>query len=145
MRPTRIVVGEVRGAEALDMLQAMNTGHDGSLSTVHGNSPRDALDRLTTLAMMGEERLAAEVVTRMVARAIEVVVQLRFEPRVGRRRVVSVFEVTGLEGDTLAGNDLWTYDSGRDRLVWSGIPPRCLAKMRARGVAYEPPAPEVGR
>src|SRR5581483_1215927 len=101
MRPTRIVVGEVRGAEALDMLQAMNTGHDGSLSTVHGNSPRDALDRLVTLAMMAEERLSSEVLTKMVARTIELVVQLRFEPKTGRRRLVHIFEVTGLEGDTL--------------------------------------------
>ena len=83
MRPTRIVVGEVRGAEALDMLLAMNTGHEGSLSTIHGNSPRDALDRLATLAMMAEERLTGDALTRMVARTIELVLQLRFEPRTG--------------------------------------------------------------
>ncbi|MBV9546099.1 MAG: CpaF family protein, partial [Chloroflexi bacterium] len=87
MRPTRIVVGEVRGAEALDMLLAMNTGHEGSLTTIHGNSPRDALDRLATLAMMAEERLSGEALTRMVARTIELVLQLRFEPITGRRRV----------------------------------------------------------
>ena len=86
MRPTRIVVGEVRGAEALDMLLAMNTGHEGSLTTIHGNSPRDALDRLATLAMMAEERLSGDALTKMVARTIELVVQLRFEPRTGRRR-----------------------------------------------------------
>ena len=79
MRPTRIVVGEVRGAEALDMLLAMNTGHDGSLTTIHGNSPRDALDRLATLAMMAGERLAGEELARMVARTIELVVQLRVD------------------------------------------------------------------
>src|SRR2546426_11288546 len=71
MRPTRIIVGEVRGAEALDMLLAMNTGHDGSLTTIHGNSPRDALDRLGTLAMMAGERLGPEEMARMVSRTIE--------------------------------------------------------------------------
>jgi pilus assembly protein CpaF len=139
MRPTRIVVGEVRGAEALDMLLAMNTGHEGSLTTIHGNSPRDALDRLATLAMMAEERLSSDVLTKMVARTIELVLQLRFEPRTGHRRLVSIFEVTGLEGDVLTGNELWTFDATGDRLVWTGIPPRCLDKLAARGVLYAPP------
>jgi pilus assembly protein CpaF len=139
MRPTRIVVGEVRGAEALDMLLAMNTGHEGSLTTIHGNSPRDALDRLATLAMMAEERLGSDVLTKMVARTIELVLQLRFEPRTGHRRLVSIFEVTGLEGDVLTGNELWAFDVGRERLVWSGIPPRCLDKLAAKGVLYAPP------
>jgi len=71
MRPTRILVGEVRGGESLDMILCMNTGHDGSLTTVHGNSPRDALERLTTLAMMAEERLSYEALSRMVARTID--------------------------------------------------------------------------
>src|SRR5437588_3423602 len=97
MRPTRIIVGEVRGAEALDMLLAMNTGHEGSLTTIHGNSPRDALDRLATLAMMAEERLSGEALAKMTAHTIELVLQLRFEPRTGRRRLGSIFEVTGLE------------------------------------------------
>src|SRR5438132_7561560 len=116
MRPTRIVVGEVRGAEALDMLMAMNTGHDGSLTTIHGNSPRDALDRLATLAMMAEERLSGEALTKMVARTIDLVLQLRFEPRTGRRRLVHIFEVTGIEADTLSGQDLWGLDPETDRL-----------------------------
>src|ERR671936_3111659 len=110
MRPTRIIVGEVRGAEALDMLLAMNTGHEGSLTTIHGNTPRDALDRLGTLAMMAEERLSGEALTRMVARTIELVIQLRFEPLTGRRRISSIFEVTGLEGDVISGHELWTLD-----------------------------------
>ena len=134
MRPTRIVVGEVRGAEALDMLLAMNTGHEGSLTTIHGNSPRDALDRLATLAMMAEERLSGEALAKMVARTIELVLQLRFEPRTGRRRLVSIFEVTGLEGDVLTGQDLWVLDPARDRLTWTGLQPRCLAKMTSKGV-----------
>lgn len=146
MRPTRIVVGEVRGAEALDMLLAMNTGHEGSLTTIHGSSPRDALDRLATLAMMAEERLSGEALTKMVARTIELVLQLRFEPRTGRRRLVSIFEVTGLEGDVVTGQDLWLLDPQRDRLVWTGLQPRCLAKLAAKGVPYAlPPAIEETR
>jgi pilus assembly protein CpaF len=144
MRPTRIVVGEVRGAEALDMLLAMNTGHEGSLTTIHGNTPRDALDRLATLAMMAEERLSGEALTRMVARTIELVLQLRFEPLTGRRRVSSIFEVTGLEGDVIAGHELWTLDTTRDRLTWTGIQPRSLDKMRGKGIRYAlpPTSPE---
>jgi pilus assembly protein CpaF len=139
MRPTRIVVGEVRGAEALDMLLAMNTGHEGSLTTIHGNSPRDALDRLATLAMMAEERLSGEALTRMVARTIELVLQLRFEPLTGRRRVASIFEVTGLEGGVISGQELWTLDTARDRLTWTGIQPRCLERIRAKGIPYALP------
>lgn len=144
MRPTRIIVGEVRGAEALDMLLAMNTGHEGSLATIHGNTPRDALDRLATLAMMAEERLSGEALTKMVARTIELVVQLRFEPRTGRRRVASIFEVTGLESmgngyPVISGQDLWRLDPERDRLVWTGIQPRCLGKLAARAIPYALP------
>jgi pilus assembly protein CpaF len=151
MRPSRIVVGEVRGGEALDMLLAMNTGHEGSLTTIHGNSPRDALDRLVTLAMMAEERLTGEALLKMVARTIELVVQLRFDRRSGRRRVESIFEVTGLETlgsgyPVISGQDLWTLDIERDALTWTGIQPRCLAKFAARGVPYALPvgAPGAG-
>lgn len=139
MRPTRIIVGEVRGAEALDMLLAMNTGHEGSLTTIHGNTPRDALDRLATLAMMAEERLSGDALTKMVARTIELVVQLRFEPRTGRRRLVSIFEVTGLEGSVVTGNDLWALDPINDRLTWTGIQPRCLDKITAQGIDFALP------
>ena len=137
MRPTRIIVGEVRGAEALDMLLAMNTGHDGSLTTIHGNSPRDALDRLATLAMMAGERLANEELVRMVSRTIELVVQLRVTARTGQRRVASIFEVTGIEGGVITGHEIWGLDHGR--LVWKGRPPRCLEKFAARDVEYALP------
>jgi len=139
MRPTRIVVGEVRGAEALDMLLAMNSGHEGSLTTIHGNSPRDALDRLATLAMMAEERLSGEALSKMTAHTVELVLQLRFEPRTGRRRLVSIFEVTGLEGDVITGQDLWIFDPSRERLAWSGIQPRCLQAMATKGIPYSLP------
>jgi pilus assembly protein CpaF len=137
MRPTRIVVGEVRGAEALDMLMAMNTGHDGSLTTIHGNSPRDALDRLATLAMMAGERLVGEELVRMVSRTIELVVQLRVTMRTGQRRIASIFEVTGVEGGVITGHEIWGTEHGR--LVWKGRPPRCVEKMNAHGVEYAPP------
>ncbi|HET8630970.1 MAG TPA: ATPase, T2SS/T4P/T4SS family [Thermomicrobiales bacterium] len=140
MRPTRIIVGEVRGGEALDMLLALNTGHDGSLGTIHGNGPRDALARLATLARMTAEQLPREALIEMVGRTIELVVHLRVEPRTGRRRLVHIFEVTGLEGDVIAGQDLWTLDRD-DRLAWTGLQPRCLAKFASRGVVYAlPPA-----
>jgi len=137
MRPTRIIVGEVRGAEALDMLLAMNTGHDGSLTSIHGNSPRDALDRLATLAMMAGERLENEELVRMVSRTIELVVQLRVTVRTGQRRVASIFEVTGLEAGVISGHEIWGLEHGR--LQWKGRPPRCLAKMAAHGIEYAPP------
>jgi pilus assembly protein CpaF len=137
MRPTRIVVGEVRGAEALDMLMAMNTGHDGSLTTIHGNSPRDALDRLATLAMMAGERLVGEELVRMVSRTIELVVQLQVTMRTGQRRIASIFEVTGVESGVISGHEIWGLEHGR--LVWKGRPPRCLGKMAAHGIEYAPP------
>jgi pilus assembly protein CpaF len=143
MRPTRIIVGEVRGAEALDMLLAMNTGHEGSLTTIHGNSPRDALDRLATLATMAGERLSGDELAKMVSRTIELVVQLRVNPRTGQRRVGSIFEVTGLEGGVITGHELFAQVDGR--LSWSGRPPRCLDKMAARGIDYAPPLTDAVR
>jgi pilus assembly protein CpaF len=137
MRPTRIIVGEVRGAEALDMLLAMNTGHEGSLTTIHGNSPRDALDRLATLAMMAGERLAGDELVRMVSRTIELVVQLRVTARTGQRRVGSIFEVTGVDSGVISGHEIFGLDHGR--LIWRGRPPRCLEKMVARGIEYALP------
>src|SRR5947208_12265770 len=137
MRPTRIIVGEVRGAEALDMLLAMNTGHDGSLTSIHGNSPRDALDRLATLAMMAGERLANDELVRMVSRTIELVVQLRVTLRTGQRRVASIFEVTGVEGGIISGHEIWGLAHGR--LAWQGRPPRCRGKLAAQGIDAAPP------
>jgi pilus assembly protein CpaF len=136
-RPTRIVIGEVRGPECLDLLLSLNTGHDGSMTTVHGNSPRDALERLATLAMMAPERLRYEELQRMVARSIDLVIQLRFDPLSGRRRVQSIFELTGQEGSTITGNDLWVLDPATDKLTWTGIRPRSLARFAAQGIAYD--------
>jgi pilus assembly protein CpaF len=122
---------------------AMNTGHEGSLTTIHGNSPRDALDRLGTLAMMAGERLGGEELAKMVSRTIELVVQLRVNARTGQRRVASIFEVTGLEGGVISGHELFGLVEGR--LLWSGRPPRCLDKMVARGIDYPLPLPSLGR
>jgi len=127
----------VLGGEALDMLNAINTGHHGSLTTIHANSPRDALDKLITLALMAGGNYTTEGITRMVARTIELVVQLDFDSLANRRRVVSVFEVTGIEGAIITGNELWTIDPDTDRLAWTGIQPRCLAKFRKQGLRFD--------
>ncbi|MCC6387443.1 MAG: CpaF family protein [Dehalococcoidia bacterium] len=127
MRPTRIIVGEVRGAEALDMLSAMNSGHEGSMCTVHANGPRQALSKLRMYAMMAEEALPAEAVTDMIAEAIDLVVHLRLDPVGFRRVITNIYEVTGLEGDTVAGSDLFALTDGL--LQWTGIRPRFASRL----------------
>lgn len=109
MRPDRIVVGEVRGAEALDMLQAMNTGHDGSLSTVHANSPRDALSRLETLVLMAGMELPLRAIREQVSAAIDLIVHLT-RLRDGTRRITHVTEVHGMEGQTITMQDVFLFD-----------------------------------
>ena len=109
MRPDRIVVGECRGGEALDMLQAMNTGHDGSLSTVHANSPRDAIARLETLALMAGMDLPLRAVREQVASAIDVIIHVS-RLRDGSRRVTHVTEVLGMEGETVTLQDAFVFD-----------------------------------
>jgi len=148
MRPDRIVVGEVRGAEALDMLQAMNTGHDGSLSTVHCNSPRDALSRLETMVLMSGLDLPSRAIREQVAAAIDVIVHIhRF--RDGSRRVTHVTEVTGLKNDEILMQHLFEFDeaAGSDdhgRPLGTVRPtealPACLPRLQAAGHAlpYQP-------
>jgi pilus assembly protein CpaF len=109
MRPDRIVVGEVRGGEALDMLQAMNTGHDGSLTTLHANSPRDALSRIETMALMAGIDLPLRVIREQIASAVDVVVQ-QSRLRDGSRRVTSITEITGMEGDTIVMTDIFKFN-----------------------------------
>ncbi len=108
MRPDRIIVGEVRGEEALDMLQAMNTGHDGSLTTIHANSPRDALSRLETMVAMSNLNLPESAIRRQVASAIDVVVQVS-RMSDGTRKVVSIAEITGMEGEVVTMQDVFVY------------------------------------
>jgi pilus assembly protein CpaF len=109
MRPDRIIVGEVRGAESLDMLQAMNTGHEGSLSTVHANSPRDAMSRLETMVLMAGMDLPLRAIRDQIASAIDVIVHLS-RGKDGRRRVVSVAEVHGMEGDVITLQDIYRFE-----------------------------------
>jgi Flp pilus assembly CpaF family ATPase len=108
MRPDRIVVGECRGGEALDMLQAMNTGHDGSLTTVHANSPRDALSRLETLSLMAGLDLPARAIRDQITAAVDVIVQ-QARLKDGSRKIVAITEVTGMEGDTFTLQDIFRY------------------------------------
>jgi pilus assembly protein CpaF len=111
MRPDRIVVGEARGGEALDMLQAMNTGHDGSLTTIHSNSPRDTIARIETMVLMSGMDLPIRAVREQVASAVDLVVHLH-RLRDGTRRVTHVTEVEGMEGDVITTQDLFMFDFG---------------------------------
>ena len=143
MRPDRIIVGEVRSKETLDMLQAMNTGHDGSLTTTHANSPRDAVSRLETMVMMGGVELPSKAIRDQIASAIDLIVQ-QSRLRDGTRKVVSVTEVTGMEGNVVQMQDLFKYEhtgeTGVDGkfigdFVATGIIPNALEKIRENGVA----------
>ncbi len=143
MRPDRIIVGEVRSGEALDMLQAMNTGHDGSLSTAHANSPRDVIARLETMVMMTGAEMPMMAIRSQIASALDVIVQ-QSRLRDGTRRVTSISEITGMEGDTVSMQDIFIYetDGSRDaqgrfngRFRATGIRPRCMQKIRSNGVA----------
>jgi pilus assembly protein CpaF len=142
MRPDRIIVGEVRGGESLDMLQAMNTGHDGSLSTVHANSPRDAIARLETLVLMAGMDLPLRAVREQVASAVDVVVQIS-RLRDGTRRVTHVTEVQGLEGETVTLQDAFVFDyaAGTDlngrflgKAVPTGVRPRFTDRFAELGI-----------
>ena len=146
MRPDRIVVGECRGGEALDMLQAMNTGHDGSLTTLHANSPRDALSRLETLVLMAGVDLPLRAIREQIASAVDVVVQLT-RLRDGTRRVTHVTEVQGMEGETVTLQDAFLFDysagvdaSGRflGKPVPTGVRPRFTERFAELGIALSP-------
>ena len=141
MRPDRIVVGEVRGEEALDMLQAMNTGHDGSLTTVHANTPRDALTRIETMIAMGATNLPERAMRQQIASAIQLVVQ---QTRLsdGTRKVTSVSEITGMEGDVITMQEIYVFEKmgvtqdgkviGRFRAT--GVRPKCCERLKASGI-----------
>lgn len=146
MRPDRIIVGEVRSAEALDMLQAMNTGHDGSLTTTHANSPRDTISRIETMVMMAGMELPLLAVRSQIASAVDIIVQ-QTRLRDGTRRVTNITEITGMEGDIISMQDLFVFETqgqmdsqGRfkGRFKGTGIRPQCLEKIRNNGVpVYE--------
>ena len=141
MRPDRIVIGEVRGGEAIDMLQAMNTGHDGSLTTIHANTPRDALSRLETMIQMTGMRLSDRAMRQQIASAINLVLQVaRLSD--GSRRVTSISEITGMEGETITMQEIFQYErSGVDsqgqvlgRFRPTGIRPRFAERLKACGL-----------
>jgi pilus assembly protein CpaF len=133
MRPDRIIVGEVRGAEALDMLQAMNTGHDGSLSTVHANAPRDALARIETMVLMAGFDLPSRAIREQIASALNLVVHIE-RLRDGRRVVASVTEVLGMEGDVITMQDVFKYDWNEKALVPTGIRPSFERRLHEHGI-----------
>ena len=157
MRPDRIVVGEVRGGETLDMLQAMNTGHDGSLSTVHSNSPRDAIARMETLVLMAGMDLPLRAVREQIASAVDVIVQLT-RLRDGTRRVTHVTEVQGMEGDVVTLQDAFVFDysAGLDlhgrflgKPMPTGVRPKFTDRFKELGIELSPevfnPAPMAAR
>ena len=134
MRPDRIIIGEVRDAEALDMLQAMNTGHDGSLCTVHANAPRDALARLETMVLMAGFDLPTRAIREQIASALNLIVQVeRF--RDGSRRVSHLTEVVGMEGEIITLQDIYRYDYKVMSLVPTGVRPTFIEKLGERGVS----------
>lgn len=140
MRPDRIVVGEVRGAEALDMLQAMNTGHDGSLSTGHANSPRDILSRLETMVLMAGYELPVKAIREQIANAIDLIVQ-QSRLKDGTRKITHITEVLGMEGDTIVLQDLYLFkETGQNnngliegRFISTGIRPKFSEQLELSG------------
>jgi pilus assembly protein CpaF len=140
MRPDRIIVGEIRSVEVIDMLQAMNTGHEGSMATIHANTPRDAITRMMAMIGMSGVDLSEAVMVQMIARALDLVVQLQRAPD-GRRRLVSISEVTGTEGNVIQMQDIFTFQSrgldaqGKEQgeFVACGVRPRCLDRIERTG------------
>jgi pilus assembly protein CpaF len=146
MRPDRIVVGEIRDGAALDMLQAMNTGHDGSITTVHANSPRDSLSRLETLVLMAGVDLPVRAIREQVAGAVDLVIQ-QARLKDGSRRVVAISEVAGMESDVITMQDIFTfnYGAGRDEngrfrggLISTGLRPKFAAELHDQGIELPP-------
>ena len=141
MRPDRIIVGEVRGEEAIDMLQAMNTGHEGSMTTIHANTPRDALHRLETMIAMASLNLPDKAVRFYIASAIQVIIQVSRLPD-GSRRVVNISEITGMEGHVITMQDIFEFhrkgfdenQKVRGDFAATGIRPKFSEKLQAAGI-----------
>lgn len=145
MRPDRIVLGEVRGEECLDMLQAMNTGHDGSITTIHSNTPRDALARMETMAMMSEVRLAEKAVRAQIAAAVHVIVQVARQAD-GTRRITHITELTGAFSDVVSMQDIFLFEKKglgahgkvKGRFYATGVVPKFAEKLIAAGMPLPP-------
>jgi pilus assembly protein CpaF len=142
MRPDRIIVGEVRGKEAFDMLQAMNTGHDGSLTTIHANSPRDSLMRLETMVAMANMEIPSEFLRRYISSAIDVIIQVARMVD-GRRKLISLQEITGMEGSTITMQEIFSFKQTRvdaqgnvkGFFKFQGVRPKFIEKFNAAGIS----------
>jgi pilus assembly protein CpaF len=144
MRPDRVVVGECRGGETLDMLQAMNTGHDGSLTTAHANSPRDMLSRLETMCLMAGMDLPVRAIREQIASAVDLIIQ-QSRLRDGSRKVINITEVQGMEGDVIVMSDIFAFEqqgieNGKiiGRLKPTGIRPKFYERIEAAGIHLPP-------
>ena len=144
MRPDRIIVGECRGGEALDMLQAMNTGHDGSMTTVHANTPRDMLSRLETMVLMAGVDLPLRAIREQIASAVDLIVH-QYRLKDGTRKITNITEVQGMEGDVIVMQDVFTFEQtgvvdGRiqGRLKPTGIRPKFTEKFEQQGINLPP-------
>ena len=141
MRPDRVILGEIRGGEAIDMLQAMNTGHEGSMATVHANTTRDALSRFETMIGMGMPNLADKNIREMIARALDLIIQVDRLPD-GSRRVLALTEIIGMEGDIVTTQDLFVFrqsgvdDDGkvRGRFMSTGVRPKFAGRLASNGI-----------
>jgi pilus assembly protein CpaF len=145
MRPDRIIIGEVRGGEAVDMLQAMNTGHEGSMTTIHANSPRDALSRLEVTVSMSGLEIPTRALRQQISSALHLVIQAQ-RLMGGQRKIVSVCEITGMEGDQIQMHELFVFEqTGVDenghatgRFVATGIRPRIITRIEHAGMRLPP-------
>ena len=145
MRPDRIIVGEVRGGETLDMLQAMNTGHDGSLTTAHANTPRDALSRIETMVMMAGMDLPVSAIRHQISGALDLIVQ-QARLRDGSRKIISISEVSGMEGDIITMQEIFRFQHDGNtpegkvlgHFVQTGVKPMCCDKIEGNGVKIDP-------
>jgi pilus assembly protein CpaF len=141
MRPDRVVLGEIRGEETMDMLQAMNTGHDGSLTTLHSNTPRDALARLETMAMMGDLRIGEKAIRAQISAAVHIIIQAN-RLSDGSRRITHISEITGAQGDVVSMQDIFLFEKKgigpngkvRGRFYATGVVPKCVDKLKAAGI-----------
>lgn len=144
MRPDRVVLGEIRGEETMDMLQAMNTGHDGSLTTLHSNTPRDALARLETMAMMGDVKIGEKAIRAQIAAAVHIIIQAS-RMSDGSRRITHITELTGAQGDVVSMQDIFLFEKKgvgpngkvKGRFYATGIVPKCADKLAAAGLPIQ--------
>jgi len=137
MRPDRIVVGECRGSEALDMLFAMNTGHEGSMTTVHSNTARDALRRIESMVMLAGTDLPLRTIREYVSSAIQLVVNVQ-RGQDGKRRIVEMIEVSGMEGDVITTQEIFRFNHKEGRFTTPGFVPRFISKFQLRNISFPP-------